>query len=55
MSMSEEAQKDTNNTKLTLDGAEITADKLEEAKKNQAVRIIETGEGTHKTLQHLRE
>jgi group I intron endonuclease len=42
------------NDRVKLDGREISATELEEAKKDQAVRIIETNPNEHKTLQHLR-
>ena len=41
--------------KITLDGKEITLTELEEAQKNQAVRIVETESGEFKTLQRLKE
>lgn len=39
---------------VTLDGNTITLAQLEEAKKNSAVRIIETGPGQYKTLSKMK-
>jgi len=49
---------ETNNSvekKIILDGKDVTREQLEEAQKNQAVRIIETENGNYKTLQKLRD
>jgi len=40
--------------KVILDGQEVERDRLEEAKKNMATRIVETKDGEFKTLQKLK-
>jgi hypothetical protein len=42
---------------IKLDDKEITLEQLEEAKKNQSIRIVEDTKnpGQYKTLKHLRE
>jgi hypothetical protein len=48
-------QKELNTVKL--DGNEVSKQQLEEAQKNQAIRIVESKDkpGEFKTLQHLKD
>ena len=40
--------------KITLDGKEVTAQQLQEAKENQATRIVEEAPGVYKTLKKIK-
>ena len=41
-------------SKITLDGKEVTQQQLQEAKENQGVKIIESAPGVYKTLKKIK-